>query len=267
MGELRLIIEQDPDEAEAAEVYVDGHIDGRAYRFLLDTGAARTGVITDDYTAAFEPVGTDHSSGVFAPASSDLITVSSISLGPIARRRFTIARAPAGHGVKNLIGMDLLSAHRCLFCFDEQRVVVDPDAVPDDSLAFEPLFLDPRLHPYVDVRFGDRVARAVWDTGASITVVDSSFIDAHPAFFAQAGQSTGTDATGAQMESGLFVMSAAVIGGHLSAPHRVAAVDLSRLNATLDVPMHLILGYSTLRQARWLFDFPGRKWAVSRWLA
>jgi len=41
-------------------------------------------------------------------------------------------------------------------------------------------------------------------------------------------------------------------------------VDLSRANATLDLPMDLILGYTTLRQANWLFDFPAKRWAITR---
>jgi hypothetical protein len=28
--------------------------------------------------------------------------------------------------------------------------------------------------------------------------------------------------------------------------------------------MDLILGYPTIRQADWLFDFPARRWAVTR---
>jgi hypothetical protein len=34
------------------------------------------------------------------------------------------------------------------------------------------------------------------------------------------------------------------------------------VNATIEVPMDLILGYSTLNKAHWLFDFPGQRWAV-----
>jgi hypothetical protein len=46
----------------------------------------------------------------------------------------------------------------------------------------------------------------------------------------------------------------------------VAGVDLSRVNATIAVPMDLVLGYTTLRHANWWFDFPRRRWAVTRLL-
>ena len=37
----------------------------------------------------------------------------------------------------------------------------------------------------------------------------------------------------------------------------------SGVNSTLEYPMDLILGYPTIRQADWLFDFPARRWAVT----
>ena len=40
--------------------------------------------------------------------------------------------------------------------------------------------------------------------------------------------------------------------------------DLSPLKASTDTPMELILGYSTLSQADWFFDFPRRRWGITR---
>lgn len=263
MSDLHLIIERDPDEAEAAEVCADGAVGGRPYRFLLDTGAARSSIIADDYTAAFEPVGTNHSSGVFAPITDELITVPSLSIGPVARQHFTLARSAPGPGVRNLIGMDLLRDFCCHFFFDDARLAITSAAPLEHLYAFEPLLMDQRFHPYVAVVFGGVQASAVWDSGASLTVVDASFVTRHPAFFEAAGSSTGTDAAGTQAETPMFVMSGAVISGKAFPPHKVAAVDLSRLNAAVELPMDFILGYSTLSQANWLFDFPRRRWALT----
>ena len=35
------------------------------------------------------------------------------------------------------------------------------------------------------------------------------------------------------------------------------------MNSTLEYPMDLILGYPTIRQADWLFDFPARRWTLT----
>ena len=265
MSEFKLIIQPDEEEPEAAEVLVDGTIDGRPYRFMLDTGAARTHIGFDEYTAHFTTSEQHHSSGVFASSSSDLITVPRIELGDIAKTNLTVVRMAEGASeLRNLLGMDFLKDLRCHFQFDQQRVIVDE---PDDtSYDFQDLFLDKGSHAYVDVQFEGVLAKTVWDTGAGITIADLSFIEKHPTLFQELGNSTGTDATGTSMQTPMFIMSSSIIGGQIFPPHKVAGVDLSGANATIEVPMNLILGYSTYRLAHWLFDFTGRKWTITKML-
>lgn len=266
-NEFTLIIKHDDEDVEAAELFVDGTIGGRLYRFRLDTGAARSSVMFDDYTSGFGSDGTSTSSGVFANSSGDLIIVPNIDIGPIVKYNFTLVRA-AGRdpGISNLIGMDLLKDFRCHFLFDENRVLIDANDDLDAGYGFQELLLDNTFHPYVDVRCGASNAKAVWDTGASITIVDSTFIEREPASFQEDGSTSGTDSTGVKMKTRMFIMAAAVIGDHVFPPHRVAAVDLSHVNSTIQVPMDLILGYTTLSKANWVFDFARQRWALSKQL-
>jgi predicted aspartyl protease len=267
MNGFDLIVQPDAEDADAAEVFVDGAIGGRPYRFLLDTGAARSCVRYDDYTTTFASVGSDTSSGVFAGGSRDLVIAPSLALGPISRSNFTLVRAAQGDsGRQNMIGMDLLKDLCCHFRFDERRVEVVEGEVEEDGVAFEELFLGQRGHPYIPVRLGDVIASAVWDTGAGMTVVDTNFIARAPGFFAAAGSSTGTDSTGAQQETPMYMMGAATIGGYTFPTQRVAAVDLSRVNATLERPMDLGVGYNLYSKAHWLFDFPRRRWRITKML-
>src|SRR5262249_8412533 len=107
MSELRLIIEPDEEEEGAASVYVDGKIDGKPYRFLLDTGAARSGVILDDFTSTYNSIGKKNSSGVFATADEDLIVVGQIEIGPISKQNLTVTRSAQTPHPASLIGMDV----------------------------------------------------------------------------------------------------------------------------------------------------------------
>lgn len=265
---LRLIIQHNDTDPEDAEIFVDGTIGGQAYRFLLDTGAARTTIAFDTYSSTFDVVGSHSSSGVFAKTSADLITVPDIQVGSLTRTNFTLERTRTDDPYpRNLIGMDLLKDSRLHFHFDENYVSVDAPQAPDVEYIWHDLFLDKTFHPYVDVLFGNTTAKTVWDTGASITVVDMAFIQKHPAFFQQLGQSEGTDVSGTTMESPMFMMSPTVIGGLVFPSHKVAGVDLSFVNSTIEVPMNLILGYSTLSKAHWIFDFPRKKWAISKQLS
>src|SRR6476646_1330040 len=125
-----LIIEPDEEEPEAAEVCVEVTLGTEKYRFLLDTGAARTSVVLDDYTRSFESLGTSNSSGVFASITDDLVTLPGFSLGPISREDLTVLRVRGDNpGVRNLVGMDVLKDYCCQFLFDEERVQLHPDAV------------------------------------------------------------------------------------------------------------------------------------------
>lgn len=268
MGTIPLIIQPDPDEAEAAELFVEGLLDGMPYRFLLDTGAAKTRVLWDLYTSSFESVGQHFSSGVFAGSSNEVITIPRIEVGPIAANDFTVVRVNGDtQGMTHLIGMDLLQAYHCHFLFDENRVVVDGDDPSDPAYPFQSLLTDEKFHPYVKMHFGPSPANAVWDTGASITIVDMAFVQKHPDLFLEVGGSTGTDSTGASMDTPMYIMAPTRIGEMLFPYHRVAGVDLSQVNSMIDIPMDLILGYSTLRHANWLFDFPRKRWAITKQLA
>ncbi len=265
MSEIPLILVPDADEPDGAEIYVDGTIASRPYRFLLDTGAAKTSLLTDDYLAGFAAIDTHHSSGVFAPSREDLITVPSIEVGAISKQNITVVRSSAQSARQiSLIGMDVLKDYRLHFRFDQNRVLVDEDVQPDYPL--QALTMDQRFHPYVDVQFEGVCGQAVWDTGASITIVDLTFAKDHPALFEEVGQSTGTDSTGVQMQTPLLRVAASRIGDCEFAPFKAAAVDLSAANATIEIPMNLILGYTALRQANWYFDFPRRQWAIARCL-
>ncbi len=260
---FNLIIKQDEEDVEAAEIYVDGIIGGKKYRFLLDTGAASTTIQFDDYTSTFDCIGKKDSSGAFAKIIDDLITVPYIELGPILEKNFTLARMIENNPDKrNLIGMDLLKNYCCYFFFDINRVSIDPKEETKIDGTFQELILDNKFHPYVNIQFGKLKAKAVWDTGAGITIVDMIFIKKYPNLFQEIGKSIGTDSAGIKMETPMFTMTATLIGNMEFGPIKVAGVDLSHLNSTIDIPMDVVLGYNTLNKANWLFDFPNKKWAI-----
>ena len=72
------------------------------------------------------------------------------------------------------------------------------------------------------------------------------------------------DATGATVATPMFTMLGATVGDIELPPLRVAGVDLSGVNATIETPMDLILGYNMLCRANWLVDFPRRRWAMTK---
>jgi hypothetical protein len=184
-----------------------------------------------------------------------------VVIGPLRAATLEVVRVPgAGPVPRNLLGMDVLGRYACHFRLGAG--VLEVEASPA-ARADQELLVGPRGHPYVGVHWPGVTAQACWDTGAGATVVNREFWQAHPGLFEEIGVSTGTDSDGTQAETPVLRMTGPVIGHRAFAGHSVVAVDLSGVNAGLEHPMDLILGYPTLRQSDWLFDFPARRWALT----
>ena len=260
MSPIPLIIEAEPDDPGCATVMVDGTVAGRPYRFILDTGAARTQLEADEYTSALETRPGGSSWGTIASGCDPVVTVTDVAVGPLRVATLEVTRvSPAPPRPGNLLGMDVLRRCRCLFRL--QAAVLDVEA-PAAGQAGRDLRMSSRGHVYVEVSWPGVTAQACWDTGAGTTIVNRDFWLAHRRLFEEIGTSAGTDATGATVETPVVLAAQAVIGGRSFGRHKAAVVDLSGVNSTLELPMDLILGYPALRQADWLFDFPARRWTV-----
>jgi predicted aspartyl protease len=260
VSQIPLIIHAEPDDPDCATIMVDGTVAGRPYRFILDTGAARTQLEADEYTCTLVATPGENSSGAFASHSDPIVTVTDVAVGPLRVATLDVTRvSPIPPQLRNLLGMDVL--RRCCCLFRLEAGLLDVEA-PTDYQAERNLRMDSRGHVYVDVDWPGVTAQGCWDTGAGITIVNRDFWLAHPRLFEKIGTATGTDATGATLETPVVLMAEVVIGGCSFRKHKAAVVDLSHANSLIELPMDLILGYPTLCQADWLFDFPANRWTV-----
>jgi Aspartyl protease len=252
MPELPLIVEPDTGEPDFATVMVDATIAGRPYRLVLDTGAARTQLNADEYTSSLHPgSGGASSAASNRSATGPIVTVTDVVIGPLRRVELDVSRTE--HGRRNTLGMDLLGHYRCHFQLGAGVVELE---TPSGVRGGHALARGPRGDVYVDVRWPGVTGQARWDTGSGRTIVDRDFWLSHPDLFEHAGASDGNGAP-------LLLMAGPVIGGREFSPHKAVAVDLSRVKAAVDHPIDLILGYPTIRQADWLFDFPDGRWMLT----
>jgi hypothetical protein len=262
MTELPLILEPDEDDEDCALYLVDGTIAGREYRFVLDTGAARTQLEADDYTSALPVVASDTSCGAFAIRTDPVVGITDLTVGPLRAATLGVTRVePIPGMLRNVLGMDILGRHRCHFRLADLVLDVDPPpALPAGAAEFQ---MDNRGHFQLDVRWPGVVAHACWDTGSAPTIVNRDFWLAHPGLFEEVGTTVGTDVTGTQIETPVLQMAEVEIGGRRFSKHTAMSVDLTRANSTAALPMDMIIGYPTMRQANWLFDFPAKRWAFT----
>lgn len=105
----------------------------------------------------------------------------------------------------------------------------------------------------IDAQWGGVSFRAGWDTGAPVTLVDHSFVAAHPRLFrpSEIPISESMQARGGvawRVEEPIFVAGVALEHGF------VHAVDLAKFFGPSMLAMPVILGVNHLRQADWSFN-------------
>jgi hypothetical protein len=260
-----LTIVPDPDDPSCADVLVDLTVGGRPYQAVLDTGAVHTHLVADEHIADLPVVQSSSSAGALAAGQDELVSVQDVRLGPIAFANLDVVPVPGEQpGARHLIGMDVLRGWCLEVCLERAMLRIGAPSDAQVPEAVHGLEVDDRGHCYVGLAWPGVAARACWDTGAGITVVDAAFVERHPELFDAAGSAYGIDSTGTRVETPILTMRGPEIGGVSFADHRVAVVDLGPANGTLEIPMDLIVGYPTIVQADWWLDFPGRRWGFLR---
>jgi predicted aspartyl protease len=257
-------LRDDPDEPGAAEAYVVAKVAGREYRLMLDTGGARSTLPLDDLTSTFARADVDEEPGRggLGPASADTarVVVPSIALGPLEVRDLVVDLAPDGSGAPAILGLDVLRGHRLELRLADGMLGIDTDAAVD---AERPLPLSSRSHQHVVVGWGDVEATALFDTGASATVVDAAFAAEHSELLEPLPASTGIDAAGNRAETPTARMAACEVGGRRFDASLAVIVPIRGIQRAGDPDFDLILGLPVIRQADWIIDLARGVWAFA----
>jgi len=245
-------------------VYVTVSISGREYELILDTGGASSRIVGDDLTQQFEtaPTEVDHGRGVFggSSASTPRVLVPELRCGPITATGLAVeltSEPNEGQAPPPILGLDVLRHHRLDVRLTDGTLTIDgSDPIDRDR----PLLMSSRGHPHVEVNWVGHTARAVWDTGAGVTVVDSAFARAHHHLFSPHATAVATDSHGNSSETPLVTMAACSIGGREFAASVAAIADIAGIQRPGDPRFELILGYPVIAQADWSIDLRGGTW-------
>lgn len=241
----------DADDASLASCFVEVVVDGRPTPALLDSGASRSAVVGKLPTAGDPepPTGGGVFGGRAAPSPTMRVelSIAGRSFGAVAVE--VVAPDHPGHG--NLVGQDVLGRGCIEYRLGAAELTLDAPP-PIDGHAVR---VGRRGHVLMDVAWPDGThALAVFDTGASITVVDSAFASAHPDLFAPDGESQGMDADGHIVPTPMVQIAPVTILGSSFARSAGALVDLSAANDGAEFPMDMILGWPLLRQGTFTID-------------
>ena len=157
----------------------------------------------------------------------------------------------AVHGRGDLIGQDILSRWCVEYRLADGAITV---GAPQLGVGVD-VSIGARGHVVADVQWDHtRRARAVLDTGASVTVVHEGFVARHPELFDLLGTTEGTDADGTTLETPLLSMAPMTLLGSLLPATKAVSVDLSAAMLLADSPFDLILGWPVLSQGIFTID-------------
>ena len=258
-------LRDDPGQPGATEAWVVAKVAGRDYRLLLDTGGARSTLPLDALTSTFArvDVGDEPGRGVLgsSPADNGRGLVPSIMLGPLEVRDIVVDLAPDGSDAPMILGLDVLRGRRIELRGSDAMLGIDTDASVD---AERPLVLSSRSHPHVVVGWADVEATALFDTGASVTVVDAEFAARHPELLDPLPPSAGTDAAGIHAEMPMARMAACEVGGRRFDSSLAAIVPIRGIQRPGDPAFDLILGLPVIRQADWIIDLGRSVWGFTQ---
>ncbi len=253
---MPVVLRVEPDEEfdECALLCVDGTVSGTAHRFVLDSGSPSTQLADPDALISASVIGEDTTEGLFGRAPVERVVVSDLTVPGLTAGRRTVARLRTGGAPsRSLLGLDVLGEHALLL----HGPAATLHTTGAGGLAADlPLGRGPRGHCYLPVTLpGGRVVRALWDTGADVTVVDPELVTSHPELFSALRSATGTDSSGTTAVTDVCRLAAYRIANVRFDGHLVAV-------AALPEPMEMVLGYPTLRQAIWSMDLPSGRWGI-----
>lgn len=243
--------------------FVDCMVDRVLELCQLDTGSYGVGLRPRPEFQAYPA----HGVGGVMGASGQPLPTREVRLGALSFGQFklqdvaaAVSDSPFDHSIIGLEYLERLGA----FTFDFRRNQLRRGWPASSRACEEPFEFTTRMIR-VPVDLPGVHVKAAWDTGASTTVGDARFIDAHPEVFRFVRKlPPGTDATSTGMPVSLYVAKQLSFCGRDFHDVAVVAVDMSRSKALVPDFPDLTLGANLMVGDSWSFDFADRSWAFSK---
>jgi hypothetical protein len=246
----------------SGQAFVFCTFDGIRENCFLDTGSAMTLLVNSEKLSGKTNAGTFHFKGATGiPQQGETIQIHSALLDGVEFYNLKIGRVQRDAQVQSALGIDLLSRRPFSLNFRfKPSLHLDPKT---PRKLFTTLEVGSHHLFTIPITIGKMEARAMWDSGAGITVVDESFIQSHPTNFKSTDEfESATDGTGASIPVKTYRARIIKIGHRTFRNSRVIATDLSVLRANGNPPVQVVIGFNFIRKCDWYFDAKQRKWSV-----
>ncbi len=258
---MQLVISKGSD---SGQIIIPAEFNGHIENCLIDTGASISTAYSSKFFEDLSTSGTIWTWGVSGEKVASFVkTVDTLSIGGLhfKDQHFLLKEEspPPSHEFRCILGMDVLGHGAIAFDFVKKTFQFLPK-IPD---RYTPRTLDLRSTGYFTVPFSlnSQALNAVWDTGASSSVVDPKIVKAHPALFEHLGTSdNGIDIVSSRSFSFEFYrMKQAKLADFNVKDTIVISKDL---NMAVNVQQDAIIGFDLISRFNWMFDLRRKLWTV-----
>lgn len=240
--------------------------DGNVRECFLDTGARKSMIKEDDFSRKYPVVSEDaFPSGIGGSLKRySIIRIGRFSMGDFSRSPYKVYRT-SGPVVESggLIGSDAFMGQCVFFDFKGNSLQICK-SIPAGLKKYSLKYFK-KTWPVVEVALRDKGSLAVWDTGASVTLVDEEFVEKFPGLFSPVAESDQIrDGAGKTITTKAYRVLDLNIGGVGFLGEYVIATDFTNLRSQVDSNVRFVLGYQILKSHNWYIDYQKEKWAIVR---
>jgi hypothetical protein len=257
-AELRVV----PGPYRSGKAYLSATFDGAKLSCVLDTGSAMTLLPNiKPFSEAPKKGELKFTSASGIPKEVDRIQIHKAELDQAEFREFEPGRFRTGEHLEPSIGMDLLFRQSFSLRFSRTPALQLDPKIPAGLLSG--MEMDSHHLITLPLTLGPVEARALFDTGATITAVDRAFIKNHPQDFASTKEHMdGTDGAGHSMTVRTYRAKKIQLGGRSFSNIQVVAVDLTPLREKVDPDIQAVIGFNLIRRGDWFFAPAEKRWSL-----
>ena len=247
-------------EGPSGRVYAPCALDGVSTECFLDTGANSSTVPDRPPWNAYpgKPGHSRSASGHVEECRS--IVIDKIRVSNWSLEKLDVLRCSTVAVSEPQIGLDVFRG-RIVELDLQKKILRGLERIPT-RLQTQKL-LDNGKALFIPVSIDGKISDAMFDTGATLSVVDREFVKKNPGLFTSVGDvDSGKDGANVKMDARLYYLKEATIGGKDFRQVETVAISFEQFKDVLPPGSYFVAGYSVIRRARWYLDLKNGNWAL-----
>ena len=239
--------------------FIDCKVESHKEICHLDTGAFSTRVRAVNGIEKYPSKGKTKSKGVSGEVlQSDLVAIKSIRAEELQQKKIIAATVPETFPY-SVLGIEFFKSFKKI-TFDFDTLNISKKLLPAKHLCPSKINLNNELIQ-LEVKLADKMLFAAFDTGASISVVNKTLIEANPALFSYVRDiANGQDSNGKKVPVKMYRIKSLGLCGMDYQDVDMVAVDLSASKKEMPEFPDMFLGANLMVGNLWSFDFENKRW-------